>query len=200
MSVEINIQVGQKIAALRQSLSETQAVFGERFGVEQGTVSRWERGFPVARQYQAKLADLAGMSVAQFFHSPDQPRLVPVVAHADGETFRVESPAPGSTVEHFKLEPENGEQASLRVVGRGLEPAFHDGDLLVGRRLRGPQIEQAIGKECMALCVNGIGYLRVLRPGSRPGLYTLRSLDPKADDITDVELVWAAPIRLIVRD
>lgn len=44
--------VGKKIKSLRKALGDNQAEFGERFGVEQATVSRWEKGEPVQRKHQ----------------------------------------------------------------------------------------------------------------------------------------------------
>lgn len=192
--------VGAKIAALRRSLNESQAVFGERFGVEQVTVSRWEKGEPVARKHQEPLARLANMTVAQFFHGPDQPRLIPVIAEVSSETFHTEEPPPGAPVEHFTLRADEGDQASFRIKGDVFEPYYHDGDLLVGPRLRGNMILDALGKECMIMTTTGLGHLRILREGSSPGRYSLRSTNPRAADIEDVDLAWVAPIKLIVRD
>src|SRR5262245_34764370 len=65
----MNAEIGLKIKSLRLALNESQAVFGDRFGVEQATVSRWEKGLPVGRPFEDMIAGLAGMSVAEFFHS-----------------------------------------------------------------------------------------------------------------------------------
>src|SRR3990167_4241761 len=58
---------GAKIKAARVGLGESQPVFGDRFGVQQGTVSRWERGYPPERVHWAPLAPVVGGAVAEIF-------------------------------------------------------------------------------------------------------------------------------------
>lgn len=65
--------LGIRIKAVRRALGETQAVFGERFRVEQGTVSRWENGSIPVRTLWASIAEVAGVSPAQFFMGTPAP-------------------------------------------------------------------------------------------------------------------------------
>ena len=74
--VELAKVIGEKIRQLRDRFRETQAVFGERFGVEQASVSRWEKG----AKHEKHLAELANMTVPEFFHSDEPP--------ASGERLR----------------------------------------------------------------------------------------------------------------
>jgi transcriptional regulator with XRE-family HTH domain len=67
---------GQKIRALREATGETQEVFGERFGVTQNSVSRWERDEQLDTSYRLLIARVAGCSEAEFFHREDMLKIV----------------------------------------------------------------------------------------------------------------------------
>lgn len=200
------VAIGRKIAALRKILGggdrpESQTAFGERIGVSSVTVSRWERGIePVGRKNQAAVAALAGMTVVEFFHSGAAPRLVPIIARAEEEQFAPDLPAPGAQIEHIQLELGGDDQVSVRVQGDSLAPAYRDGDGIIGYRLYGPDIERAIGRDCIVLTSEGVGHIRIVNPGDDPGTYHLRSLNPVKEDVRNARLQWAAPICYIVRN
>lgn len=195
-----NSEIAEKIKQLRKTLKESQERFGKRFDVEQVTVSRWERGYPVNDKHREIMAALAGMTVQEFFHGPQPPRLVPIVAQVEADTFTIEPAVFGSEVSHIKLEIGDQEQVSVRVKGDRLLPFHHDGDILIGTRLYGADIAQALRKECIIMSKGRRGYVRFLHPSSEPGRYTLRSLNPAIDDQEAVEIEWAAPIKVIVRN
>lgn len=52
-----------EIKAMRLQLRETQATFAERFGVDQGTVSRWETEGPPFRGPGRKVIELVWPSL-----------------------------------------------------------------------------------------------------------------------------------------
>lgn len=192
-------EIGRKIGLLRASLGESQEDFGKRFGVEQATISRWEKGDPVARKHQAAMAALAGMTVPDFFYSPEPPRLVPVVAEIASDSFEILPSIPGQKIEPVRLEIGGADQVSVRVIGKGMLPAYGAGDTLIGPRLRGSDIEQALRRDCIVRTTSGQGFVRILMPGSIPGKYNLRSFDPMEDDEIDAELDWAAPVKIVLR-
>lgn len=193
-------KVGEKIAALRAALRETQEVFALRFDVEQGTISRWEAGSPVARKHRDAVAALAGMTTAEFFHGEDMPQLVPIVAKAAGMRFPISEAAPGSGVSHFKLDLGETGRVSVTIEGNNFMPYYRDGDLIIGSSLSGAEIDKALHRECIVRTVEGDGFICFLYPGSAPGLYNLRSPNPMISDEKDVALEWAAPIKVIVRN
>jgi transcriptional regulator with XRE-family HTH domain len=59
-------EIGRKIAIIRRSLGESQAAFADRFGVTQGSVSRWENGAIPDPSALARLAELAGEDIKTF--------------------------------------------------------------------------------------------------------------------------------------
>lgn len=116
--------VGKKIRSLRKALGESQAEFGARFDVEQASVSRWEKGVSVQRKYQEPLAELAGMTVAEFFHTTSEPRLIPIVGYVSGgESFTpTDDHEPGAGIDHVMLSFEQDQQVAVRVRGDSMRP------------------------------------------------------------------------------
>lgn len=192
---------GRKIRELRAVLRETQAEFGDRFGVEQATVSRWERGEPVQRRYQGPVADLAGMTVAEFFHSDEGPRMVPIVGFVSGgESFTpVDDHEPGAGIEHITLKIGGDEQIAVCVRGDSMNPVYRDGDIIVGKRLGRRDLSRAIGKDCIVKTVIGEGYVKKVLAGTTRTTFRLRSYNPAFEDLENVAIEWAAPIVWIGR-
>jgi transcriptional regulator with XRE-family HTH domain len=193
--------VGNKVRQLRLALGESQSEFAERFRVEQATVSRWESGAPVKRVLQESIAALAGMSVSEFFHSNEAPRLIPIVGEISaGEEFvPTDYSPPGTHPDHVRLSLGEERQIALRVRGDSMAPAYRDGDVIIGVQLRGSAMQNAIGRDCLVKTAAGAGYLKVVRPGSKKGVFRLRSYNPLYADIDDVALEWAAPVLWVRR-
>lgn len=194
---------GAKIRALRELLGEAQDEFGERFGVQQATVSRWEKEeSPVARKYREAIASLANMSVTEFFYTDQALRLVPiagVIEGREGVTPAGQS-VPGGVISHIELGIGGKDQIGLNVVGDDWFPAYRHGDSVVAKKIQGVKIAQFLGRDCIVKIVGEDQWvLRILKSGTKPGRFTLRSLNPQEDDIEDVELEWAAPIVWIKR-
>lgn len=195
--------VGSKIQALRELLGESQEEFGGRFDVEQATVSRWEKDkSPVARKHREAIASLANMSVTEFFYTEQAVRLVPIAGVIEGRegVTPIGQGVPGGVVSHIELGIGDADQIGLNVVGDDWFPAYRDGDSIVAKKIFGSRIATATGRDCIVK-IAGVDQwvLRILKAGAQPDRFTLRSLNPKEDDIEDVELDWAAPIVWIKR-
>lgn len=193
--------VAKKISLLRRLLGESQSEFADRFGVEQPTVSRWEKGMPVARKYQKAIAATAGVSLAEFFHSGEQPRIVPVVGFvAAGEKFTpFDDFEQGDGVDQVQLTLGDGDVLAVSVRGDSMSPVYRDGDVIVAKRIGRREVDKAIGRDAIVRTRTGEGYVKRIMPGSKRGLYRLRSYNASYDDIEDVELDWAAPVEWIKR-
>lgn len=85
-----------------------------------------------------------------------------------------------------------GTLEALEVVGDSMLPRYSSGDIVYISRTHDGIDPDAIGEYCAARLTSGETYIKQLARGSRPGFFTLRSLN--AADIEDVELVWATPI------
>jgi len=189
--------VAEKIRRLRKLLGISQAEFGHRFGVEQATVSRWEKGEPVKRDLECAIAEAAGVSVAEFFHSAEAPRLIPVVGDVSaGESF---TPAEDfeDNGDYIRFSATNDDLIALRVRGNSMSPVYRDGDVIIGRRYTQSELQRAVGMDVIVRTTAGEGYVkRLLRSNGR---FRLRSYNAAYDDIEDVDLEWAAPIVWIKR-
>jgi len=193
--------LGQRIKRLRLRLGESQPEFGARFGVEQPTVSRWEKdsSFPVRSLHEA-IAELAGMSVAQFFYPGHHPLNVPVVGYVSGsDSFTPIADADhGNGMDSLDLALEDGDFIAVRVRGDSMAPVYRDGDTIVARRLGRHDLPSATGKDCIVMTVDGHGYIKRLLAGPGKGVFRLRSYNAAYDDI-EARVDWAAPIVIIKR-
>lgn len=73
------------------------------------------------------------------------------------------------------------------------------GDVVCGERSFGSNIDNLVGSDCIIETADGQRLFKVLAKGSVRGRYTLKSFDPKNDDISDVKVKWAAPVQMIIR-
>lgn len=89
-----------------------------------------------------------------------------------------------------------GNIEALEVAGTSMLPRYSNGDIVyISRTTDGVQDED-IGEYCAVRLTTGETYIKQLSHGSRPGFFTLRSLND--DDIVDVELEWATPIIFVL--
>lgn len=85
-----------------------------------------------------------------------------------------------------------GKLEALEVDGTSMLPRYSPGDVVYISRTRDGVDEADIGEYCAVRLKSGETYVKLLARGSRPGYFTLRSLN--AEDIEDVEVEWATPI------
>ncbi|GLT08021.1 XRE family transcriptional regulator [Sulfitobacter porphyrae] len=114
--------------------------------------------------------------------------MVPVFdAYEKGDGPQVECPA--------QLSPHG--IVAVEIVGDSMEPIYSAGDLLFYTRESSDSVPtDAVGHRCVCEDVDGMGWVKQVRAGSAPGLFNLISLNPGADNQHDVELKWAARVRL----
>lgn len=129
-----NQDLGKRIRSLRKHLKESQAVFADRFGVEQPTVSRWERGFLPERAFIPKLAALAGMSEADFVYGEDaKVRHIPVLSWVAATSFTSVTPASYADADRVVTLGGlgNGEYFALQVRGDSMDRVAPDSAIIV---------------------------------------------------------------------
>lgn len=107
------------------------------------------------------------------------------VIYSEGELGDAPRP-PGLTI---KVE-------ALEVEGSSMLPRYSSGDVVYIAREHDGAKEEDIGEFCAVRLTTGETYVKQLAHGSRPGFYTLRSLN--AEDIVDVEIEWATPIVFVL--
>lgn len=89
-----------------------------------------------------------------------------------------------------------GSLVGLEVVGDSMLPKFDPGDVVYISRAFDGVLANYIGTYCACRLETGETYLKLLAKGSKPGKFTLRSLN--AADMEDMDLIWATPVRAIL--
>lgn len=148
-----------------------------------------------------KVAAAIGLTLDQFLNGDFSPKnsisiagtvgagaKVPVFdAYEKGDGPQVECPP--------QLSPRG--VVAVEVAGDSMEPVYSAGDLLFYTREAADGVPtEAIGHRCVCEDMNGMGWVKQVRAGSKPGLFNLISLNPGADNQHDVKLKWAARVRL----
>ena len=190
------------IRRLREALGETQGQFGRRFGVEQPTVSRWERSLsPPERKYLSAMASLANVDESAFVYEPDTANLVPVVGYAAGgdEWLPVDDYARGDGMQPVELSLGDADPIAIMVRGDSMAPVYRDGDILVCSRQRGSDLSSALNRDCVVKTVDGRCYIKFLLRGDKRGRFRLRSYNVSYPDVEDEVLDWAAPVMWVRR-
>ncbi len=99
-------------------------------------------------------------------------------------------------LEFFKAK--NPYAATLIVDDVGMWPQYTSGDIVAGRKRIGKEIGLTIGSDCIVETIDGEKLLRNVRAGKNKKNYTLICSNPsittKPSVISDVELVYAAPV------
>lgn len=90
-----------------------------------------------------------------------------------------------------------GPLCAFVVEGDSMLPRFDPGDIIYVRRDHDGILPQYMGRYCAVHLTDGGTYLKMLAPGSKPGLFTLRSLN--AADMPDCEVVWASPVLFVMQ-
>jgi transcriptional regulator with XRE-family HTH domain len=200
--VERNVTLAANIRRLREAVGETQGQFAARFGVEQPTVSRWERAIsPPERKYLAAMADLAGVDESAFVYRPTAGNLIPVVGYAAGgeEWSPVDDYAPGDGMEPVELGLGDADPIAIMVRGESMAPVYRNGDVLICSRQRGTDLTAALNRDCVVRTADGRCYIKFLVKGSRAGRFRLRSYNLSFPDLEDQALDWAAPVIWVKR-
>jgi phage repressor protein C with HTH and peptisase S24 domain len=124
-------------------------------------------------------------------------RRIPVVGYVGaGETiFAMDDHSQGAGMDEIEPPPDQGEGGIAVVVrGNSMAPRFKDGELLGYSRERGLNPERCYGAECVVQTLDGRKLVKLLERGSRPGVFTLVSVNSSIPIEHDVELEWVAPV------
>lgn len=107
--------------------------------------------------------------------------------HAKGEgLFSIECPP--------QLSPAG--LVGVEVVGDSMAPIYQPGDVLLYTRLALGVPTEALNRICICEDDQGHAWVKQVRTGTEPGRFHLLSANPSGDNMLDVALKWAAPVRL----
>ncbi|MBS7535084.1 helix-turn-helix domain-containing protein [Ancylobacter sonchi] len=124
--------------------------------------------------------------------APDKRNTVMVLGYvgAGAEVFSIDDLSKGDGLEEVELDfPVPYGSIALVVRGDSQYPIFEDGDL-IGYHRHSEDPAQLVGRMCIVRLLDGRTFLKRLRKGAQPGLFTLVSAN--APDIEDVPVEWAA--------
>lgn len=138
-----------------------------------------------------KLADFFGVSVSHFLGDEGIPLLGKV--GAGGKIIFDETAVPELVDRPPGAE---GPMMAMEVVGDSMLPKYEPGDIIYVRRDHDGVIPTYLGEYCAVQVRHAGTYLKILAPGTKPDLFTLRSLN--AADMVDVDVEWASPVLFIM--
>lgn len=198
------MDLGQRFKRARRKLGETQAVFAERFGVDQSTIAKWEANRQIPESYRVDiLADIEGESMAsddagEKISEPGNSlfTLVPVVGEigAGAAVYPIDTDTTTTTTGHIRAARGFGAVEALRVRGDSMWPAYQDGDwVFVDNRVASPPLQRR--KEYIIKTADGRALLKMVEPTADPNRYNLISYNAPPEP--DVEIVSARRVRYV---
>lgn len=136
---------------------------------------------------------------AAYLLGDDKPKPVsiPIVGYASGG----EGWTPCDNLnEDLEIDFASSSLISIEIRGDSMAPVYRDGDFLICDRMNGASIHNIVGRDCVVYTQNDEAFIKILKKGSSPSTYHLRSYNPVYPDIEDVKIKWAAPIIWIKRN
>lgn len=94
---------------------------------------------------------------------------------------------------------QGGDLFGIEIRGDSMFPVYRNGDVLICSRHKAPHLDNLIGLDCAVLTTDGRGFVKILRRGQRANRFTLKSYNPRFEDLENIELKWAAPVLWVKR-
>lgn len=197
----INGVMELKLKSLRKKVGWTQDVLAEKSGISRPYIAAIEsskmRKSPSIETLTA-FARALNVRVGDLF---DDARPVSIVGKV-GAGARV--PLFDATLEGGGLyqvacpsELSNeGNVVGVEIEGDSVLPIYHEGDILFYSRDAYGVPTEAVGRICICEDEKGEAWVKYLRSGSEPSRFHLISLNPLAENMFDVILKWASPVKL----
>lgn len=189
----------QRLTARLHELGLTRAEVARRAGVGPTALRDiLDRGQTPSVENLSKIARSLGVSLSYLYEGDSNVKLILTInGISQGRGMWSEVPR-----RHAKVVPLsffNDEMVTVEVSDDDLAPNYRRGDIIAGPRSSGDTLSNLIGSDCIIETKSGRRTVCILMHGSKPGRYNLRSFDLRKDEQRDVEVEWAAPIRLILR-
>lgn len=189
---------------LRQVIDETPGLdmkgLALKAGLDASAVQKWfkEGKWPRLDTF-LRVCSAAGVSPGWLLAGEEPFRIdIPVVGIVSaGEGFVPTDDDGRFGPVHFDVGDAN--VIAIEVRGDSMAPVYRQGDTLICHRTAARHADNLVGRDCAVRTRNGEHYIKILKRGSRVGLFTLRSFNPAHEDIEDVQLDWAAPVAWVKR-
>lgn len=183
---------GGRLRALRKMARLDQQELADDLGVSRTQISKYEtNGHPMPDYIIERAAQNFGVTPAFIRYGDTENRMARVVGRvgAGGHVEAIEAPP----WRHVEVPASWRDAIALEVSGTSCWPIYDDGDDIVVRGARRLIEEEIIGRMCVVETTDGLGLVKRVRRGTRPGLFTLES--PNAPPIEDVQLSSARPVK-----
>lgn len=184
-----------ELRELRQRLGLSQAALAKLAGTSQPQIKRLEAGDrELTVEWAKRLAPALGVPPeAVLFGRRERPTVQAVgYVGAGAQIIPVDDHEIGAGLEEVEIPPGIPVNAVLVIVkGDSMHPRYFDGEyLFYVRDARTPA--DLTGREVVLKLPDGRMFVKVLRRGSRPGLFNLESWN--APLLEDQPVEWAAPV------
>lgn len=169
---------------------------------ESGVRDILSRGVAPTVETFIAIASAAGVPPGWLLNGDERLKIqIPLVGYAsggEGWTPFHEDAVKGT---HDQVEFELGDHdvIAIEIRGDSMAPVYRDHDVLFCQRRAAHYAHNLIGCDCVVRTSDDQHFVKILKKGSRPGRFNLKSYNPVFDDIEDVQLAWAAPIVWIKR-
>lgn len=194
---------------LRRKGRGSRKALAEKLGVRTDAISRMTSTDPSKETRRIDAAEMAkmveffgctppfdidSMDVASSLDGPAMrpSNIAPLVGFvgAGAEVYAIDDHLKGGGLEEIEAPfPVPLHTVCVAVRGDSMMPVYEDGDLIGYSRAHGDPA-QLLNRRCLVKLVDGRLFIKVLKRGSGPGLFTLSSFN--APDIEDVALEWVA--------
>lgn len=186
---------GGRLRALRIAAGESQDVLAGQLNISRTQVTKYENDqHAMPDHVLSAAARHFGVTESFLRYGDVDGRLAKVVGivGAGGHVEAIEQP-PWRYVE---VPAGWTDAVALQIQGLSCYPMYDDGDDIVIRGERRLEPDEILNRMCVVETQDGLGLVKRVRRGSRPGVFTLES--PNAPPIEDVALSSARPVRLHV--
>ena len=130
--------------------------------------------------------DVRSVAVAGKVGAGEKVPLVDIYEKGDG-LYHVACPSELSS---------SGGIVGVEIDGDSMLPVFRDGDVLFYSRDTIGVPTEAVGAICICEDESGDAWVKYIKNGSEPGKFHLISLNPLVENMFDIQLKWAAPVKL----
>jgi phage repressor protein C with HTH and peptisase S24 domain len=136
--------------------------------------------------------------IAEYLEEPPPARAIPIVGYigAGAEVLPFDDFQSSEGLDAVPAPPDFTDGIALSVRGDSMWPKYEDGDIVLCESL---EIDPTslLNSYCYVQLTDGRTFLKILRKGSAPGLYTLASHNaPSIEDVTLARvyrIAWAKP-------
>ena len=196
-------RLGDAIEAIAAAGGPDMKALSKKAGLSAGYIhSILKQGRTPSVEKFLRVAEACGVEPGWLLFGDERFQLqFPVIGSA--ATAEGWQPTEGSRIDKVPFEPgtDSHDMIVIEVRGHSNAPAYRDQDLLFCSRHAGGNLHNiVVGRDCVVRTRDGVGYIKHVVEGTRPGAFNLRSVsNPVAKDVKNVALDWAAPIVWIKR-